>query len=174
MWAWRSFLEGRRSLDIIGQPGQALRQTLTGGGTAWYHKPDLVFQLGELEGLGDFLRFHSWGEGSHSQYVDESATSGEAESNLPSWRSCLLAKTSSRLSFISRSLMMRWSSCRASSMRARSEESMTKMRPWVPASQKKVSLVSHASAEDGRRRNGHKPGNHSSPCEMDAMDAPLK
>lgn len=50
----------------------------------------------------------------------------------PSGRSCLLAKTRSKLSFISRSLMILCNSCFASSIRARSEESMTKMRPWVP------------------------------------------
>jgi hypothetical protein len=51
---------------------------------------------------------------------------------VPPARSCLLAKTSSSASFISRSWMMRVSSVRASSMRSRSLESMTKIRPWVP------------------------------------------
>jgi hypothetical protein len=51
----------------------------------------------------------------------------------PPDKSCLLANTSSRASFISLSWMMRVSSVRASSMRSRSLESMTKMRPWVPA-----------------------------------------
>jgi hypothetical protein len=46
--------------------------------------------------------------------------------------SCLFANTSSSASFISRSKMMRCNSCLASSMRARSLESITKMRPWVP------------------------------------------
>lgn len=53
--------------------------------------------------------------------------------DVPLSRSCLLANTRSRLSFISRSLMMRCNSCFASSMRAASDESTTKMRPWVPA-----------------------------------------
>lgn len=55
------------------------------------------------------------------------------DENVPLSRSCLLANTRSRLSFISRSLMMRCNSCFASSMRAASDESTTKMRPWVPA-----------------------------------------
>ena len=46
--------------------------------------------------------------------------------------SCLLANTSKSASFISRSRMIRCSSCLASSMRARSFESMTNIRPWVP------------------------------------------
>ena len=52
---------------------------------------------------------------------------------IPPGISCLLAKTSSNDSFISRSLMMRCNSCLASSMRALSEESITKIRPCVPA-----------------------------------------
>ena len=43
--------------------------------------------------------------------------------------SCLLAKTSSSASFISRSRMILCNSCLASSIRARSLESMTKIRP---------------------------------------------
>lgn len=43
--------------------------------------------------------------------------------------SCLFAKTKSRDSFISLSLIIRCSSCRASSIRTLSEESMTKIRP---------------------------------------------
>jgi hypothetical protein len=46
--------------------------------------------------------------------------------------SCLFANTKSNASFISRSRMMRCSSCLASSIRARSLESMTNIRPWVP------------------------------------------
>jgi hypothetical protein len=52
---------------------------------------------------------------------------------IPPGISCLLAKTSSNDSFISRSLIMRCNSCLASSMRALSEESITKIRPCVPA-----------------------------------------
>ncbi len=51
---------------------------------------------------------------------------------IPPGISCLLAKTSSNDSFISRSLMMRCNSCLASSMRALSEESITKISPCVP------------------------------------------
>ena len=54
------------------------------------------------------------------------------EGSIPPGMSCLLANTSSRASFISRSRIIRWSSWRASSIRVRSLESMTKMRPWVP------------------------------------------
>lgn len=46
--------------------------------------------------------------------------------------SCLLAKTSRSASFISRSSMILCSSCLASSIRARSFESTTKIRPCVP------------------------------------------
>jgi hypothetical protein len=58
--------------------------------------------------------------------------------SLPPGTSCLLANTSSNDSFISRSLMMRCNSCLASSMRALSEESITKMRPCVPVFQMSV------------------------------------
>lgn len=50
----------------------------------------------------------------------------------PPSTSCLLAKTSRTTLRISRSWMMRPSSDFASSMRALSEESMTKIRAWVP------------------------------------------
>ena len=50
----------------------------------------------------------------------------------PPLKSCLLANTSNSASFISLSWMMRVSSVFASSIRARSLESMTKMSPWVP------------------------------------------
>jgi hypothetical protein len=46
--------------------------------------------------------------------------------------SCLFANTKSNASFISRSRIMRCSSFLASSIRARSLESMTNIRPWVP------------------------------------------
>lgn len=46
--------------------------------------------------------------------------------------SCLLANTNRRASFISRSLMILWSSERASSRRAVSLESTTKIKPCVP------------------------------------------
>ena len=52
--------------------------------------------------------------------------------DVPPAMSCLFANTSSSASFISRSRMIRCSSCRASSIRERSVESMTKIRPWVP------------------------------------------
>lgn len=48
------------------------------------------------------------------------------------WISCLLANTSKSASFISRSLIILWSSERASSIRTVSLESTTKIRPWVP------------------------------------------
>lgn len=54
--------------------------------------------------------------------------------NLPPSTSCLLAKTRSTTLRISRSWMIRPSSDLASSMRARSQESITKMRAWVPGS----------------------------------------
>lgn len=50
----------------------------------------------------------------------------------PCGRSCLFAKTINKQSFISLSAKIRSSSWRASSIRSRSAESMTNMRPWVP------------------------------------------
>lgn len=50
----------------------------------------------------------------------------------PPGKSCLLANTSNSDSFISRSWIIRCSSCRASSMRSRSLLSITKIRPCVP------------------------------------------
>lgn len=50
----------------------------------------------------------------------------------PPCMSCLFANTSKSASFISRSSMILCSSCLASSIRDRSLESMTKMRPCVP------------------------------------------
>lgn len=55
-----------------------------------------------------------------------------SDDDIPPRMSCLLAKTSSSASFISRSWMMRASSVRASSMRSRSLESMTNINPCVP------------------------------------------
>lgn len=52
--------------------------------------------------------------------------------NLPPGISCLLANTSNSDSFISLSLIIRCNSDFASSMRALSLESMTKINPWVP------------------------------------------
>lgn len=57
---------------------------------------------------------------------------GEDTKRAPPGMSCLLANTNSSDSFISRSLMMRCNSCLASSIRTLSEESITKIRPWVP------------------------------------------
>lgn len=51
---------------------------------------------------------------------------------LPSDISCLLAKMSIMASFISLSLIIRWSSCRASSSRSLSAQSTTNIKPWVP------------------------------------------
>lgn len=54
-----SLLRGRRRcLDVVGQPGQALEQTLARRGATWHHVPDLVLELGQLQRLGDFLRLH--------------------------------------------------------------------------------------------------------------------
>lgn len=50
------FLDGGGGgLDVVGEPGQTLEEAFTGRGTAGHDVPDLVFELGELESLGDFL-----------------------------------------------------------------------------------------------------------------------
>ena len=51
---------------------------------------------------------------------------------LPPAISCLFANTNNKASFISLSNMILCSSCLASSIRPRSFESMTKIRPCVP------------------------------------------
>ena len=55
--------------------------------------------------------------------------------------SCLLAKTKSRASFISRSNIILCNSCRASSIRARSFESMTKINPCVPVESQGLAYI---------------------------------
>ena len=67
----------------------------------------------------------------HSQ-TESKIRSKEKKNGIPPGRSCLLAKTSKRQSFISRSEMMRCNSCRASSILSLSCESITKINPWVP------------------------------------------
>lgn len=62
----------------------------------------------------------------------ESRNTLKRKNGIPPGRSCLLAKTSKRQSFISRSEMMRCNSCRASSILSLSCESITKINPWVP------------------------------------------
>lgn len=123
-------------LDVGRQPAETLDEALAGRGTRGHDVPDLVLELGELEGLSDLVGLEGCGGGTvRLACVVEGLEEGWGEGmGSPSGRSCLLAKTRSRLSFISRSLMILCSSCLASLMRARSDESMTKMRPWVPAS----------------------------------------
>ena len=75
----------------------------------------------------------------------------EWDCRIPPGRSCLFAKTNNRLSFISRSLIIRCSSVRASSMRFRSAESTTKIRPWVPVGSKQRANVSNPEqGENGK------------------------
>jgi hypothetical protein len=55
------FLDGSsRGLDVVGEPGQALQKAFTSSGTARHHVPNLVLELGELKGFGDFLRRHGY------------------------------------------------------------------------------------------------------------------
>lgn len=145
-----------RGLDVVGQPGQAFEQTFSRGGARRHDVPDLVLKLVQLQRVGNFLWLHGYyGHRSLAAFFYGTPSrilnigtwwvlvwvSGElgikwekggARDDLPSLTSCLFAKTSSRLSFISRSLMMRCNSCLASSIRARSAESITKIRPCVP------------------------------------------
>ncbi len=88
----------------------------------------LSFSLDSCSASVTSLWFHRW---ETDAWVSRDALD-RGRCNVPLSMSCLLANTNSKLSFISRSLMMRCSSCRASSIRARSDESMTKIRPWVP------------------------------------------
>lgn len=65
--------------------------------------------------------------------------------HVPPSISCLFAKTRSRASLISRSRMILCNSWRASSMRLRSFESMTKIRPWVPKTPQIAELAIESS-----------------------------
>ena len=58
--------------------------------------------------------------------------SNTCEIYLPSGRSCLLANIRMMASFISLSLIIRWSSCLASSILSLSAQSTTNIRPCVP------------------------------------------
>src|SRR6478609_5345732 len=85
----------RRGLDVVGQPGQTLEQTLAGGGAAGHDVPDLVLELGELESLRDFLGLHGWewvSNGSPREALFQVEDRGlERGEDSPSGRSCLLA-----------------------------------------------------------------------------------
>lgn len=106
---------------------QALKKTLSRRRAARHNKPDLIFQLIKLQPLLDLLRTHCW-----EQYWLKIVWITALERHIPPGISCLLANTSSSASFISRSSIILCSSWRASSIRDRSFESITKIRPCVP------------------------------------------
>lgn len=135
---WKREREGER-----GETYQTLEQAFACRGAARHHVPDLVFQLRELQPLLHFVRRHCF----DTQTLASARVAAKGmDVRLPPGISCLLAKTSSRASFISRSRMILWSSCLASSIRARSLESMTKIRPCVPVptlNQRVLHIPSH-------------------------------
>jgi hypothetical protein len=51
----------RGGLDVVREPSETFEQAFTGRGTTGHHVPDLVLELGELEGFGHFLGFHGCG-----------------------------------------------------------------------------------------------------------------
>ena len=77
----------------------------------------------------------------------------------PPLKSCLFANTSSRASFISLSWMILVSSVLASSIRARSFESMTKISPWVP-----VTAYQHGFGRGEYGIGAIKAGRHMRAC----------
>lgn len=120
----------RREKRGVGDTYQTLEESFARCSAARHDVPDLILQLCELQPLLDFGGRHCCMPLSSALSLGIVVGSNHP---LPPGISCLLAKTSSNASFISRSSMIRCSSCLASSIRARSFESMTKMRPWVPA-----------------------------------------
>ena len=91
----------------------------------WVHVPRPVAHAVQPKLLCDFCGRHGCGKRLCIRVISGSI-------GLPPGKSCLFAKTSSKHSFISLSLNIRWSSCFASSIRSRSCESTTNTRPCVP------------------------------------------
>ena len=114
---------------------QSLKQSLARRRAAPHHVPELILARAEHQTLLDLLRRHRF----TSPVSNFPGT--RCRHSSPPCMSCLFANTSSSASFISLSNMILWSSCLASSILDRSFESMTKIRPCVPAS---TSPVSHA------------------------------
>jgi hypothetical protein len=104
--------------------------TFSAGGATGLDLPHVVLGYSvEVEGLGYVVWSHCCKKGTVSFSF---SSEREILKNLPPSTSCLLAKTSRTTLRISRSWMMRLSSDLASSIRVRSQESMTKIRAWVP------------------------------------------
>ena len=140
----------RREPRGSGGAGRTFQQAVAGRRTGGLHEKDArVLELVELELLGNLLRRHGWSHIPGAAPAPRPRPGAprararqprrptppvrpSARPHAPCGRSCLFAKTRRTASFMSRSPRMRWSSCRASSMRARSSLSTTKIRPCVP------------------------------------------
>jgi hypothetical protein len=112
---------------VAREPGETFVQTVAARRTRRLHVPISITDARESELLLNLVGFHCCKR--RGLEIDGGRS---FRTNSPSGKSCLLANIKIIASRISLSLMIRWSSCRASSIRSLSAQSTTKMRPCVP------------------------------------------